>query len=219
MKKQFIQFLGVLTISALLYSCKGTEGPAGPAGAEGPAGPAGAAGPAGSANVIYSAWFNINTPTAATAWRDTADLTLGGSRYGVKTASAITQTILDQGVILSYVKWVSGGTTLIEQQSLPWSDYLSPNQFALNFTPKVGKLYYYLYTTNGGTGAFNSTAMSGISFRYVIIPGGVAATGGVAASRITSGPAKGYTVTQLRALSYNQALALLNIPAEGSNIK
>ena len=89
----------------------------------------------------------------------------------------------------------------------------NPNQFALNFTPKVGKLYYYLYTTNGGTGAFNSTAMSTISFRYVIIPGGVAA------SRITSGPAKGYTVTQLRALSYNQALALLNIPAEGSNIK
>jgi hypothetical protein len=210
MKKQFIQFLGVLTVSALLFSCKGTEGPAGPAGADGPAGPAG---PAGSANVIYSAWFNINTPTAATAWRDTADLTLGGSRYGVKTASAVTQQILDQGVILSYVKWVSGGTTLIEQQSLPWSDYLSPNQFALNFTPKVGKLYYYLYTTNGGTGAFNSTAMSGIQFRYVIIPGGVAA------SRITSGPAAGYTIAQLRALTYNQALALLNIPAEGSNIK
>jgi hypothetical protein len=203
MKKQFIQFLGVLTVSVLLFSCKRIEDPAEPAEP---------AGPAGSANVVYSAWFNINTPTAATAWRDTADPTLGGARYGVKTASAITQTILDQGVILSYVKWASGGTTLIEQQFLPWSDYLSPNQFALNFTPKVGKLYYYLYTTNGGTIAFNSTALSTINFRYVIIPGGVAA------SRITSGSTYGHSVQQLKSLKYNQVRDLLNIPDEGSNI-
>ena len=50
-------------------------------------------------------------------------------------------------------------------------------------------------------------------FRYVIIPGAVSG------SRITIGPAAGYTVEQVKSMSYEQIKALFNIPENGSNEK
>lgn len=216
MKKQIIQFLGVLTISALLYSCKG---PAGEAGATGPQGPAGPAGPAGSPNVIYSSWFKLNP---ASSWRDTAAFYSYGSRYAVKTASAVTQSIIDQGVVLSYAKWtIPAGTTpaqkVMDPQLLPALiefpvSTTAAAVFGFNFFPAPGKIFYTSYCYIDAY-ALPASLLVDVEYRYIIIPGGVAA------SRIISGPAKGYTVQQLKSLTYAQASALLNIPAEGSNIK
>jgi len=65
----------------------------------------------------------------------------------------------------------------------------------------------YLYSDAGAN--FNGTA----NFRYIIIPGGVA--GG----RFVSGAAAGYTVDQIKSMSYQQITSLLNIPSTGTNIR
>jgi hypothetical protein len=52
-----------------------------------------------------------------------------------------------------------------------------------------------------------------LEYRYVLIPGLVA--GG----RFSSGPLAGYTVSQIKSLSYQQLIDLLRIPANGSNTK
>ncbi|MGB3004860.1 MAG: hypothetical protein WBC06_00005, partial [Chitinophagaceae bacterium] len=53
-----------------------------------------------------------------------------------------------------------------------------------------------------------------LEYRYVLIPGVVAGGRNVNGSEptITSGPAAGYTASQLKAMSYQQVCSLLNIP-------
>src|SRR5215831_19603472 len=100
--KNLIPFV-ILALGVLQFNCS-KEGPTGPQGATGPQGPtgaAGAAGPAGSANVIYSPWFL----TGAAGW----DTVTNAATYGAyatfdKAAAGVTQDIMDNGIVLSYMK-------------------------------------------------------------------------------------------------------------------
>src|SRR6185369_9468659 len=95
--------LVILTFAVLQFSCT-KEGPAGPQGASGPQGPscaAGATGPAGTANILYSSWFL----TGAAGW----DTVTNAASYGAfatydKPAAGITQDIIDNGIVLAYMK-------------------------------------------------------------------------------------------------------------------
>jgi hypothetical protein len=226
--------MAVLAISATLFSaCKGDTGavgpqgiqgpagaqgiigPAGPTGATGatgatgPAGPAGPVGPAGSlTNVVYSAWFQPTfatvTPGSSNQW---------SSMTSVRTTPAITQAIMDQGIVTVFMR--STATSLIfsgtgQVSALPFVDDRDVN-YMKSWIPAAGSLTiayssslpYGLATVNGW----------GHSFRYVIIPGGTLG------SRIISGPAAGYTVDQIKSMSYTQIASLFNIPENGSNEK
>jgi hypothetical protein len=84
----------------------------------------------------------------------------------------------------------------------------------IGFVAQPGRIIYYYGTMNGSptTVVFNTL----YQFRYVIIPGGVAIGAG---GRIASGPAAGYTVDELKNMSYDEVARKFNIPATGSNIR
>ncbi|MBC7948292.1 MAG: hypothetical protein H7Y42_10465 [Chitinophagaceae bacterium] len=220
MRKLRLLSLSFLAITFLSVSCT-KEGPEGPVGATGPQGPpgstgaagaagaAGAPGPAGTANVIYSTWV------ASVA----ADWVLGfvaPNNYNVervynRTAPGITQPILDQGVVLAFGKnfTIGAATILPNVQLLPYRE--SFNGQSYSFVLDVGKIVF-TYDPDGTAPVRPVTQLAGISYRYVIIPGGVA--GG----RLTSGPAKGMTIAELKQLSYEEVARMFRIPSEGSNI-
>ncbi len=158
---------------------QGPQGPAGPTGATGSQGPAGTngatgpQGPAGTANVIYSAWFTPSVYTVTTVFG------IINLNYNM-AASGITQAILDNGAVLTYGKlngynpslWPTnqvgklpiiinyqiGTTTNIDT----WSAYATVGNLRINLVSSTNA-----YTTDA---AINHSH----SFRYIIIPGGVA---------------------------------------------
>lgn len=224
MRKFKLLSLLLLAITFVSINCT-KEGPEGPAGASGPQGPPGtpgapgtpgtpgAPGPAGTANVIYSAWFT----TVEADWVDAYEAPYWAVYGFDKAAAGVTQGVIDNGVVLSYMKdWtyyddVTDGplksATVVQLPYLADIDFVDLYDFVI---PAVGSITY-LYKSGAHT--WTNTEIAGTSFRYVIIPGGVA--GG----RMMSGAAKGYTVAQLKAMSYEQVARMFNIPAIGSNIR
>ncbi|HWR33084.1 MAG TPA: hypothetical protein VN451_06145, partial [Chitinophagaceae bacterium] len=146
MRKFRLLSLLALAITFIAVSCtkEGPEGPAGatgtqgptgatgatgatgPTGPQGPAGPTGPQGPPGSANVIYSSWaFEPGN------WgSDTTMLSLNGgiAKRFIVAAPSLSQTILDQGVILAYMK---GGVTSANPVGLP-VNFSQPNPIPNN---------------------------------------------------------------------------------------
>jgi hypothetical protein len=157
--------LKVLLVLALLcsfyVSCKKTE-----------TGPAGATGATGSANVKYSTWntLNMTYSTADSMYEQTI------------TADSITQNILDNGVILTYLKstdTTTGVTTIVNANTF----------FQELFTVGSIKLFSFLN-------------FSGYSYRYIVIPGGIRA------GRIAAGNLSGYSKAELEAMSYEDVIRL-----------
>ncbi len=134
---------------------------------KGDTGPAGPQGPAGPDSVIHSAWISLKTvySTTDSVWEQTI------------TAPAITQKILDSGIIITYVSFKDNTNTTNVFVATPY--FLSEV-----FTP--GEIFLA-----------TSVDFTGINYRYVII------AGTVTAGTITSGPAKGLTVSELRNMSYS----------------
>ena len=165
----------ILTLGVLQFNCS-KEGPAGPQGNPGPQGPAGAAGaagptgPAGSANVIYSAWFL----TGAANWDTTV---VDAATYGAfaildKAATGVTQDIIDNGIVLAYMK--GDPSTGLPDDVFPLRYTIGPGfgftdhwDFVLNAPGNIRFLYKSDFP-------WTATELGGISFRYVIVPGGVA---------------------------------------------
>jgi hypothetical protein len=177
----------------------GPAGPQGPQGPAGPQGPQGPQGPAGTANVIYSTW------ASPTAWTNPG---LSFSDYSFdRTAPGITQSIIDNGVVLAYAQLSGdGGNT----RSLPSTLNNGSAVYTFGYlVPAVGSIRFTLVFSSGAASAPSTSSL----FRYVIIPGGVA--GG----RMVTGPASGYTTDQLRAMPYHQITQLFNIPVTGSNMQ
>jgi hypothetical protein len=214
------KLLSLILLSVILIAVNCTkEGPEGPVGAQGPQGPAGNAGAAGAtggtgatgatgatgtANVIYSSWFSFATGD----WADSTITNVGGAKRAIRNAPGVTATVMNQGVILSYMAFTSDPNLAF--YGLPFSCTSCPGVWIFGNLPVVGKIVYY-HTT--GTGANpGATLPSTFSFRYVIIPGGVA--GG----RVMSGPAKGLTVDELKQLPYEDVVRMYNIPRDGTNI-
>jgi hypothetical protein len=216
-----LKFFSLMLLTSLfIISCQ-KEGPEGPAGPQGVAGPQGAAGtngtngangatgatgatgpqgPAGTANVIYSAWSKFTSG----GWGDSSFIDVGSVSRFNRSAPGITSSILSTGVVLSYLANVDGSGNVLAGAG----PYPLPFLFGtrtISVIPAVGRIIYYVSVTGFTNGTYST--------RYIIIPGGVA--GG----RFTSGPATGYTVEQVKAMSYEQIKTLFNIPESGTNEK
>ncbi|MGQ0738598.1 MAG: hypothetical protein ACT4OJ_06015 [Bacteroidota bacterium] len=122
-------------------------------------------------------------------------------RRAIRTAPGVTQAILDNGVILSYIRFGSTGSFSI----LP---YIFPNGGGgqLTFVAEVGKIFYISYILNpqGPIGVVGTAEL-----RYILIPGSVA--GGRMAEKAAEINGQVYTESQLKAMSYQQVCALLRI--------
>ena len=144
MKK--IKFILLAAVSILAVAC-GTEGPQGPAGTNGTD---------GNANVMYSDWFTSGTWTG------------GGTTYGYfdKAASQITQTVLDNGVVLAYAKLTADGTTV---RPLPITTSSGATTVIWNYTlTAVGNIRFDFTSVSAAT--WNPSPDN--QFRYIVIPGG-----------------------------------------------
>lgn len=182
----------------------GPTGPTGPGGPTGPTGPQGPQGPAGTANVIYSAWF---TPAQNGGWVDTTISGNSQQKKFNKTAPGVTLSILNSGVVLSYVKLFPdglGGTTTSIRQ-LPYSNPGAQDEY-MNLS-YVGSITFAHVSY---IGAIVPPSSSTLEFRYVIIPGSV--SGGRFAVKAAEIKGTVYTESQLKAMSYQQICSLLNIP-------
>jgi len=162
--------LAILTFGVLQFSCS-KEGPAGPQGATGAQGPTGAAGPAGTANIIYSSWFLTGAP-GSPGW-DTLNYAGNYLAYATydKAAAGVTQSIIDNGIVLAYMK--GDPTTNLGNEVFPLPYTIGPGfaftdywGFVLNEPGNIRFLYKADYP-------WLPAQLGGISFRYVIVPGGV----------------------------------------------
>lgn len=181
----------------------GATGPAGPGGPAGPQGPIGPQGPPGTANVIYSAWINEGP------WADTvmASIAVGGgnARRMIVTAPSLNQSMLDQGVILTYFRWGLSGNNPV---ALP-STFVNSIPYAIDFRAALNKIIYFFWApTNSGV-PVPFGGLGSAQVRYVLIPGAVA--GG----RSAGIGGTNYTAEQIKAMSYEQVARLFNIPATG----
>jgi hypothetical protein len=121
----------------------------------GPAGPKGPVGPAGPDSVSFSAWTQFNmTKTVVSA---------GDTLYVQNiTAAAITQSVLDRSVILSYVSFKDqGGLTHV---------FSASELTNMEVTYAVGSIQLV------STSDF-SFSITGWSYRYVIVPGTISVNG------------------------------------------
>ena len=226
MRKLRLLSLSFLAIAFIASSCT-KEGPEGPVGAQGPqgppgtpgangangaAGPAGPQGPPGTANVIYSGWIASPTTFSVAGWMDTLITTIGTVSRANFPAPSMTQAVLDQGLTMVYHTFSATGTPTggTNAQSLPYNVGIGGGNFVeVNYRPAVGRVIVFLHNVLPGTGGFGFLA--GHYFRYIIIPGGV--SGG----RMIAGAAAGYSIDELKKLTYDQVLAKFNIPRQGSN--
>jgi len=154
----FILAIGIISFT----SCK-----------KGDTGPQGPPGPAGPDSVIYSAWTTLNMNQIINGPGDT-------SYAQTIDAPAITQDILDKGIILTYLAFVdNSGTTNVANASVYIDEVYYPGKIDLSS--------FFDY--------------SNLKYRYVIIAGTLPA-------RMRSGVAS-YTKEQLQAMSYDDVMKLL----------
>jgi len=178
--------LVVFILGILQFSCS-KDGPVGP---QGQAGPAGAQGAVGSANVIYSSWFLTGSGWDTTG---TTSSTYGAQALYDKSAAGVTQGVMDNGVVLAYMK--GDPTTGISDQvfPLPYSvgvgfGFTDLWDFVLNTPGNIRFLYKSDFPT--------LSSLGGISFRYIIVPGGVA----------------GGRLRDLRKMTYDEICEAYSIP-------
>ncbi|MFY7879795.1 MAG: hypothetical protein ACOVP6_06970 [Lacibacter sp.] len=196
---------------------QGIQGPAGPTGPIGPQGPAGATGPQGpagtAAQVIYSAW--VTSPF------NSRDTTIDGTCVRIRhlNAPSLSANILNQGVQITYMRVGSIGPYM-----LPYTSDAGGATNTVNCIYNLQKIFVYRHTLN--TCRFTSAVPEAypgqpvlinlpqsLEYRYILIPGLV--SGG----RLASGPASGYSESQLRKMTYQQLTSLLGIPENGGNAR
>jgi hypothetical protein len=141
--------------------------------------------------VMYSAWI----PLALVLQSPASD-----SFYEQAiTAAALTQAILDKGMVNVYVHETGTGTSYVNSAS---DEGIYP-------TYAVGQIFLDAYGSNGAVLATNTYFDE---VRYVIIPGTVSVTN-------ANGSIQTYTPAQLKELDYATLTKLLGIPAKGSTLK
>jgi hypothetical protein len=178
----------------------GPAGPTGPSGPAGPTGPTGPQGPAGTANVIYSAW----TDFVAATWGAPVNEFGKTVRNYPATAPGVTASMITSGVVLVY--WRDIGLPNPQQMpSISYNITQSVNQY-LGFALLTGQIqikFFNIDNTND-PGTFSG---AGNSYRYILIPGGVAGGRGkmVAINGTT------YTEDELKSMPYSQVCTLLHI--------
>jgi hypothetical protein len=168
MKKLKLLAFVFIGLSVAIVSCK--KGDTGPAGA------AGAAGPAGPDSVYYSSWAAVSTPFAGLSGSDSVF-------EQIVTATAITQTILDQGMILTYIQLADGTVSDVAD----FSSFLD--------------VYYGVGTVTLDSYGLDLSQF-GWSVRFVAIPGVVLSGNSVL---------KNYTKEQLKTVNYSVIAKALNL--------
>jgi hypothetical protein len=177
-----IPFLLLLATSLMIVSCS-KEGPAGAQGPAGPAGPTGAAGAPGApgtpgapgapgtANVVYSSWLDV-------AFDSTGN---GGLWVGQITAPRLVDSILNRGVVKVYLNINTAANPTIV--TLPVID---PYVVGAIINPyfQLQKITL-IADDNVGTFTTTTTNQKAFQYRYVLIPGGVAAGRGAGTSSTT----------------------------------
>lgn len=170
----------LLSVALVAFGCaKGDTGPTGPA---------------GSANVIYSAWFSPAT------WVLETNFGIVERTYTM-TSTSLTQAIIDNGVVLVYLK-VAGFSPAIEQLPVTIIDASK----AFLYRAQAGSIKALYYNT-ANTAADPGVIPSGNQLRYVLIPGSVL---GTRAQEVGSTSAR--YVEALKAMSYSEACRTLGIP-------
>ncbi|HEY4875816.1 MAG TPA: hypothetical protein VIH86_09610 [Puia sp.] len=185
MKNLKLLLVGCLAISVAIISC--SKGPAGPAGATGATGAAGANGSNGAAgangangtdSVLHSAWITLTTTVDTFTNGTTPDSIF----LDTLVTPAITQAVLDSGVILSYVQNLFNNDGSIVNV-LDYSGYLE-------VTYRLGEIDIAVLSD-----------ISGAQFRYVIIPGSI----------LTQSAAfKSYTKQEIKGMDFATATRLVN---------
>ena len=164
----------LLVLVALMFSAcskEGPVGPAGPAGPQGQAGPTGPQGPAGSANVYYSDWFDVTFDTAGINGTDTTWI-------AEIEAPALADTILAKGDVKMYLNVGTAAAPSI----LPLP--LDIGLFGVLLTPLYELEKITLISSANLSSGPNQNNEQTLQYRYIVIPGGAAATQGVAGSNV-----------------------------------
>src|SRR5579862_5160036 len=185
MKHLPLVLAGCLVMSLAMISCsKGSAGPAGPAGATGAAGANGANGTNGTNgtngpdSVLHSPWITLVTTVDTFTNNGMPDSIF----VDTLAAPAITQAILDSGLVLGYMQNLFANDSSIVNV-IDYSGYIDA--------------YYKV-------GFIDFTAQSDISgakFRYVVIPGSI----------LTQSAAfKNYTKSEIRSMDFSTATKLVN---------
>ena len=92
---------------------------------------------------------------------------------------------------------------------LPYTSYAGGRPNVIQFLAKLNRIFLLRNNLDINVETGHIHLSSALEYRYVLIPGVV--SGG----RVTSGPASGYSRSELMAMSYEQITALFNIPPEG----
>jgi hypothetical protein len=137
-----------------------------------------------SDSVLYSKWI------AVVLLQDPVT-TPGDTTYEQNiSAPAITQAVMDQGAILTYVEF---------QGVVNY-----PSDFSIFPSFSVGNINLFA--------AFGVAATDGLGFRYVIVPGKTATTN-------VSGSLQTFTVAQIKAMNYATITKLFSDPLQSSGVQ
>jgi len=181
----------------LIVSCK--KGDTGPAGA---AGSTGATGAAGTDSILYSAPIRLAmNPYYDTAndWNGYID-TLG--------APVLTQSVLAQDIILGYVYVPFAGTG-----DSAWVSVDNGTNDGMEMFPQVGLFVVESWWTDFVTPDTNRGDLTGIQFKYFIIPPSLLSSISQMTTQMPVAP------DALRRMSYAKAMSTLALhPTEGGNI-
>ncbi len=167
----------LLLVSIFTISCSSDDGTDGINGVDGKQGPT------GTANVIYSAWL-----TAPTAAAEIVDGTSGMST--TINAPELTDDILSKGTVLVYVSFGSGTF------SLPYTSTAGGFVNTITAVSSLKKIKLFRFRHDQ---AATVNLPTSLSWRYILIPGGVAAA--------TSKTAK----TDYSKMSYEEVCVHFNI--------
>jgi hypothetical protein len=179
MKRLTQQMLPIMliTMTVLFIACS-KEGPAGAKGDTGAAGPAGGAGPAGPkgdtgvANVIYSAWLDVGYAPDTTHRGTIIDTNFW---VGGMVAPKITNDILNRGTVKVFLNANVPAQPAVFP--LPLTDFIGlTGVLSINPFYTLGQINL-IATDNAST--FITGGVKAWQYRYVIIPGGVAARSAV----------------------------------------
>lgn len=141
-------------------------------------GDTGATGAKGTANVMYSSWASLKMSYNSTdsAYEQTI------------TADSITQSVLDSGLVLTYIKYTnSAGQSRVESADTYMQTVLGLKSI---------QLYSYVYD------------LTGVPFRYIVVQGGTPLGGRLAAG---SDLIQGFTKAQWKAMTYEEVLGRLGM--------
>ncbi|MCG2614623.1 hypothetical protein LZZ85_10035 [Terrimonas sp. NA20] len=205
-----LRFLALSSLAVLFIasSCtkEGPEGPAGAAGAQGPAGTPGTPGTPGAGQTIYSDWYT----TVAADW---VEGYIAPNNYNVslvynRAATAVTQAILDRGVVLCYGKnfTIGQNTRMTSAVLLPYLENFNGQHYGA--IASVGKITFTYDPVDGADRPIAQIA--GIAYRYIVIAGSLSGR---------SMKYGGFTKDQLQNMTYEQVASTFDIPAVGGNVK